>query len=197
MSEYTLVNKQSLVDIANAIRGITGKQNELVFPDDFIAEINSFISAPSSETLTLIFENGTNVYNSSSQLYEGMVAVGANSSHANDDAVWSFTPNINATSATVELQWQGEDGYYWNSVDTYAFYITTDGSEGQKIPASSNSRIVSTFGGTGGGTTILEFTSLNLQANQKYYIRANYKNYTEYSNLKPFYKNNNTIIINK
>ena len=197
MAQYTVVNKQSLIDIANAIRGITGKQDELVFPDDFIAEINSFISAPSSETLALIFENGTNVYNSSSQLYEGMVAVGANSSHANNDAVWSFTPNINATSATVELSWQGKDGYYWNPVGTYAFYITTDGSEGQKIPASSSSREVSSFGGTGGGTITLEFTNLNLQAHKKYYIRANYENYTEYSNLKPFYKNNNAIIINK
>jgi hypothetical protein len=34
-----------------------------------------------------------------------MVGVGANSGHANDDAVWGFTPQINASSATVTLKW--------------------------------------------------------------------------------------------
>ncbi len=107
---YTLVKKESLEAVANAIRQKGGTAGKLTFPDGFVAAIMAIETtppappAPTTETLGLGFVSGT-------LTQSGFTAVGHNAG-ANHVSQWSFTPTINATSAVFTFDWANktEDG---------------------------------------------------------------------------------------
>lgn len=191
MSEYMLVNKQSLLDIANELRTVAGLgDTKLAFPEDFISTIQSLSGTtpepmPTTESLILSFKTGNDVTDKNNNPYTGYVAVGHSTSKIKNDAVWSFTPSISATKAVVTLSWNNNIGSVgWSGQYNYKFELTLDGTEGQNL--TSNAKIVSLSGATGSVT--IEFETIQLQPGLTYYIRANYENYTDKQTLKAFNK---------
>lgn len=195
MSEYTLVKKSSLEEVAEAIRQKGGTTADLVFPDGFIAAINALQSetaeTPTTETLTLGFFYG---YSFSSSVKD-YIAVGHNSDHTNNDAVWSFTPTINASSATFHFTWDNyPDGsnHGWAGAMDYAFAVTTDSSLGMTAQNATNKKVISIGGSGTSGEVDVVIDDLSLIAGTTYYIRANYNGST-LSTLKAFAKSGNTV----
>lgn len=186
-----IVNSESITAIANAIRAKGSITGTLTFPDDFVTAIENLQSVPDTETLALSLYYG---YQFSSSI-DDYIAVGANSSHTNDDAVWSFTPSINATSATFHFTWNNaSDGNNngWASAYDYAFAISTDNSRGMIAYTASGKEVVNLSGSS--GTATVTFSGLSLVAGTTYCIRANF-NGTAMSNMKAFAKNGNTVQI--
>lgn len=189
MGQYTLVQKESITKIADAIRAKGGTTGTLTFPDDFIVAIQNLQAAPTTEKLTLSLYYG---YQFSSSVND-YIAVGANSGHTNDDAVWSFTPSINATSAVFHFTWNNASNGSsngWAQAYEYAFAISTDNSQGMKAYTASGKKTV-TLSGVSGSTDVT-FTGLSLVKGTTYYIRANF-NGTSTSTLKAFAKDGNTV----
>lgn len=192
MGQYTLVNKESITKIADAIRAKSGTTGTLTFPDDFIVAIENMQDTPqtpSTEMLTLSLYYG---YQFSASVTDH-IAVGANSGHTNDDAVWSFTPSINATSATFHFTWDNASNGAsngWAQAYEYAFAISTDNSRGMKAYTASG-KVVVTLSGVSGSADVT-FTGLSLVKGTTYYIRANF-NGTSTSTLKAFAKDGNTV----
>lgn len=174
MSEYTLVKKENLTEIANKLRskGITGT---LVFPEGFINAIEQLV--PGLEILTLSFSSGDPIGD-----YDDYVVVGASVA-----AIWSFTPTINSSTAKVELSWDNTIGEIDENTDTphdYRFDIINGQSTivgTQIVPISGAS-----------GTVTLNFTNLSLEPETEYYIRAA-SNHGTFFALRAFNKYNNTI----
>lgn len=195
MGQYTLVKKESLEAVANAIRQKGGTADELIFPDGFVAAIlalNTSPATPTSETLGLWLHYG---YQFSASVND-YIAVGANSGHTNDDAVWAFTPTIDATAATFRFTWDnycgGSSNNGWASAMEYAFAITTDSSRGMIAQNAATKSVVTLSGSS--GEAVVEFTGLSLIKGTTYYIRANF-NGTTTSTLKAFAKDGNTVYL--
>lgn len=194
MSEYALVQKQSLTDIANALR-IAAKLGDvtLTFPEDFIYIIQLLsTTTPTTESLTLSFVTGDTVYDSSSVEYSDYVCVGHSSNYIKNDAVWSFIPSINATKAIFTLNWDNTIGSVgWENTYTYRFQVSTSGAAGQLIGSGATEI---TLTGTSGVATVT-VSGLNLTAGTTYYLRANYADYDTKQTLKAFIKGGNTVTL--
>lgn len=179
MSEYTLVKKENLTEIANKLRskGITGT---LVFPEGFINAIEQLV--PGLEILTLSFSSGETVVDINGTRYDDYVLVSPYRS-----AVWSFTPTINSSTAKVELSWDNTIGEIDENTDTpydYKFNIINGQSTivgTQIVPISGAS-----------GTLTLNFTNLSLEPETEYYIHAISNHGTVFA-YRAFNKYNNTI----
>lgn len=192
MGEYTLVKKSSLGQVAEAIRQKGGTAAGLKFPDGFVAAIMAIETtppAPTTETLTLAFVTGETVTDSSLNSYSNYVVVGHSSSKIKQDAVWSFTPGINAKSATFTFKWDNSIGAVgWPDSYSYRFQITANGTAGQALTGG----VLVTLSGESGTATV-EINGLSLVKGTTYYIRANYKDYETNKTLKAFLKAGNTV----
>lgn len=201
MSEYMLVKREHLEQIANAIKSVSGQNSTLTFPEDFENTIRQFsyippVVPPSTQTLSLSYVTGNDVTDSNRYPHTGYVAVGHSSSKIKNDAVWSFSPTINASTAIFTFSWNNTTdigtNVGWGQPYDYAFSISTNRDSGQYAVMDSN-KIVENLTGVSGTATI-EFNNLNLQAGTTYYIRANFNGDTT-STLKAFAKNNNTVSV--
>lgn len=198
MSEYTLAKKSSLEKVADAIRQKGGTTADLIFPDGFVAAILAIETtppappAPTMETLALGFVDGYPFSNSIADY----IAVGHNSGHTNRDAVWSFTPSINATSAVFHFVWDnyagGSTNHGWSGAYDYAFAITTDSSSGMTAQSASG-KVVKSMSGASGEVTV-QFDGVSLVKGTTYYIRAN-QNGETVNTLKAFAKAGNTVTL--
>jgi hypothetical protein len=89
-------------------------------------------------TLSPITNAGESVYDSNGYLHSNYFAVGHSSKYIKNDAVWAFTPSIDASSAKFTFSWNNTTdkgtNVGWAQSYEYAFYVTSDNTVGQKIP---------------------------------------------------------------
>lgn len=201
---YILVKKENLNNIAYHLKRISGETGNLLFYEDFeriLSGISDFAPAPSSETKNLSKAIGDRVSAKNPAggyfYYDDYVCVGYSSSKKKVDAVWSFTPSINATSATFTLSWDNRIGSVgWASALDYNFEISTNGVSGQWINTNDTiSGTIERIGNAAGyGTVTITFNNIALTAGNTYYLRANTAN-SAYSTLKAFKREGNTVTL--
>ena len=203
---YTLVKTESLEKVANAIRLKGGTTADLVFPDGFVAAIEALQStpaAPTSETLGLSQCGGSNV-SDGTNTFSNYVNVGHTSENTKTDAIWCFTPTINASSAVFRFNWDNTIGAVgYSTAGDYAFCVTENGADGHAAFYASDKMVVSIGGDYDNNGTLIKygtvevaFTGLALVTGTTYYIRANHNsdpNNSTKRTLKAFAKAGNTV----
>ena len=200
MDEYTLIKKESLMAVANAIRQKNGTTDRLAFPDGFVTAIlalNIGPEAPTSEMLGLENCGGSVVTDGSGKQYSNYVNVGHTSNTTRkNDAVWCFTPGIDASSAVFKFSWDNSIGSVGYSVPYYYAFYLTDVNYGEGRYAESatgkKEKSIGYSDGTKYGSVEITFTGLSLKAGTTYYIRANQNDGT-LQTLKAFAKGGNTV----
>ena len=199
---YTLVMKESLDVVAAAIRDKGGPVEGMIFPDGFVAAIMAIETTPPAppetvtETLALTICGGSDVTDASNNKYSNYVNVGHTSSETRkNDAVWMFTPTIDASSAVFQFHWDnsiGNVGYSAVAYD-YAFYLTdVNHGEGRYAESVSGKKVESIGGNGNSGDVTVEFNGLSLFKGTTYYIRVNQNDGTLLT-LKAFAKAGNTV----
>lgn len=182
MSEYMLVQKASLEELAKTIKEVSGDNTPLTFPNDFIAAIENLQiivpESPTEQTVSLIFSNGTYTNGNFTGVghYESMNYV----------SEWQFTPGINTTSAILEFDWanktaDGGPGVGYNDEITISFAVNGETA----IHTIANKATPGPF--------TVSLTGLNLIAGQKYTVTVKEFMYGTVNNFKMFKKSGNKI----
>lgn len=190
MSEYMIVNKQSLLDIANELRMVAGLgEVKLAFPEDFISTIRSLSGTnpdptPTPEGQQLAFSSGSNFG------HAGFAAVG-DFNGTDYSATWSFTPTSNATRAVFTFNWanktsEGGPGIGYNEAITMAFTIN-------ELEVTVNYSLPDEVSATEYSPFSVIFPSIELQAGFTYTITAKEVSTSTTNTAKMFKQAGNTV----
>ena len=155
--------------------------------DEVYEEENS--TEDTTETLSLTFESGDIVYDSNSRAYEDYVCVGNSSDQLKADAVWRFTPTIDATSATFTFDWDNTIGSVGYSASyPYVFKLYRNGA------VIENGEQTVTIGNTTdkSGQETVGFSDIEIQSGDIVTIKAN-SSTGAFSTLKAFVKAGNSV----